>query len=119
MINVIVRFVAGLNIDGDTQRRKCVTTVEANSYTPETLDRLIPKLLDQAMINLAVNQLCDLKKGNPEVGICITSDEGQRAAFNISAKTVALLCEAGAGIDFDPYMSDAANPGSDKPPSWD
>lgn len=119
MISVIVRFVADLNAEDGTQRRKCFAAVEANSYTPETLDKLIPELLEQAMTNLAVSQPCDLKKANPEVGICITSDEGQRAAFNISADTVALLCMAGTGIDFDPYMSDTANPGSDKPPSWD
>ena len=119
MISVIVRFVADLNVDGDDLKRKCVTTVEASSYTPETLDRLIPELLSQAVTSLGVNQLSGLKEGNPEIGICITSDEGQRAAFNISAETVALLCAAGAGIDFDPYMSDAANPGCDEPPSWD
>jgi hypothetical protein len=116
MINVMVRLVAGLA--GGDPKRRCIATVEAESYTPETLDRLIPELLNGAVAALELRQLSDLKKMNPEVGVCITSDEGQRAVFNVSAETVALVSAAGAGIDFDPYISDAANPCSDKPPSW-
>lgn len=116
MINVMVRLVAGL-VDGDP-KRGCIATVEASSYTPETLDRLIPELLNGVVDALELQQLSDLIRLSPEIGICITSDEGQRAAFNVSAATVALVCAAGAGIDFDPYISDAANPCSDKSPSW-
>ena len=89
-----------------TREEQIVASHDTSSFHPESLDTLIPQCLLSGVTQLRLTRLSELKAYRPEVSVHVWTegDESERPALHLSGATIACLAEAGADLDFDPYV---------------
>ncbi|WP_139131172.1 MULTISPECIES: hypothetical protein [Pseudomonadaceae] len=101
---VLVRLIVDTDSEKDMPATEVAAAVSRDFYHPEILDELIREVFNSALEKRYVAQISELNKLKPEVGVSIRSDEGIRPSFHLSWETLCLISEAGAELDFDPYV---------------
>jgi hypothetical protein len=105
-IKIIVTRTSGLT-EKKTEMHPSETVVyseERNTYAPECLNDFIPEALKSAARCLGLKNISALREYDPEVSVSLFVDEREcRPSIHLNAETLALLGEAGAAFDFDPY----------------
>lgn len=111
---VLVRLVVDVEPEKNIPTSEVVAEAGRDFYNPEILDELIQEVFNSAIGRKHIAKISELKKYKPEVGILIKSNEGIRPSFHISWETLSLISAAGADLDFDPYVFNAADSNSDE-----
>ncbi len=106
MIRLTIKVVA---ISTVTSSGKTVEQVlhnfEIDQYDISDIDKFIAEALSGAQALAGFSSLSSLKPLKPEVTISLFADEEEiRPALHLSVETMRDIAEAGASLDFDPYV---------------
>lgn len=95
-----------LDVDAENNISSTVVAAEARReiYDAEILDELIREVFSSVLEQRYVGKISELKPLKPEVSVALKLNEGMRPSFHLSSETIRLISEAGADLDFDPYV---------------